>query len=173
MTTPYPIQRPRGLQGVGASGGVAVKARWRGATAQSQLASIRKQVDAQHDANLRRLQDWIHVPGIAAENYNMDAACAFTQDLLRGAGFQQVERVESRGQPGIFATLDTGSKHTLGLYFMYDVKQVNPAEWASPPFDATLIDKPGLGKVLVGRGAVNQKGPEAPFLAALHAIRSA
>ena len=36
-----------------------------------------------------------------------------------------------------------------------------------------MIDKSGLGKVLIGRGAVNQKGPEATFLAALHAIRGA
>src|SRR5581483_12523258 len=36
-----------------------------------------------------------------------------------------------------------------------------------------LVDKPELGTVLVGRGAVNQKGPEASFLAALHAIRAA
>jgi len=35
------------------------------------------------------------------------------------------------------------------------------------------VDKPGLGKVVVGRGAVNQKGPESAFLAALHAYRSA
>jgi acetylornithine deacetylase/succinyl-diaminopimelate desuccinylase-like protein len=57
------------------------------------------------------------------------------------------------------------------VYFMYDVKQVDPSEWSSPPFDAALVDKPGLGKVVVGRGAVNQKGPEATFLAALHAIK--
>jgi acetylornithine deacetylase/succinyl-diaminopimelate desuccinylase-like protein len=56
---------------------------------------------------------------------------------------------------------------------MYDVKQADPAEWSSPPWAAALVDKPGLGKVLVGRGAVNQKGPEAAFLAALHAIRGA
>src|SRR5712692_8368263 len=56
---------------------------------------------------------------------------------------------------------------------MYDVKQVDPAEWSSPPWDAALVDKPGLGKVIIGRGAVNQKGPEATFLAALHAIRGA
>ena len=54
---------------------------------------------------------------------------------------------------------------------MYDVKQVDPAEWSSPPFEAALVDKPGLGKAVIGRGAVNQKGPEASFLAALHAIR--
>ena len=56
---------------------------------------------------------------------------------------------------------------------MYDVKQVDPAEWSSPPWDAAIVDKPGFGKVLMGRGAVNQKGPEAAFLAALHAIRGA
>jgi acetylornithine deacetylase/succinyl-diaminopimelate desuccinylase-like protein len=56
---------------------------------------------------------------------------------------------------------------------MYDVKQADPAEWASPPFDAAIVDKPGLGKVVMGRGAVNQKGPEATFIAALHAIRGA
>ena len=56
---------------------------------------------------------------------------------------------------------------------MYDVKQVDPAEWSSPPWEARLVDKPGLGKILVGRGAVNQKGPEAAFLAALHAFRAA
>src|SRR2546429_5272301 len=56
---------------------------------------------------------------------------------------------------------------------MYDVKQADPAEWSSPPFEAALVDKPGLGKVVIGRGAVNQKGPEASFLAALHAIRGA
>src|SRR5690349_9929843 len=56
---------------------------------------------------------------------------------------------------------------------MCDVKQVDPSEWSSPPFEAALVDKPGLGKVIIGRGAVNQKGPEASFLAALHAIRNA
>ena len=35
------------------------------------------------------------------------------------------------------------------------------------------MDKSGFGKVLVGRGAVNQKGPEAAMLAAIHAIHGA
>jgi acetylornithine deacetylase/succinyl-diaminopimelate desuccinylase-like protein len=56
---------------------------------------------------------------------------------------------------------------------MYDVKQVDPSEWISPPFEAALLDRPGLGKMLIGRGAVNQKGPEATLLAALNAFKSA
>jgi acetylornithine deacetylase/succinyl-diaminopimelate desuccinylase-like protein len=53
------------------------------------------------------------------------------------------------------------------------VKQVDPAEWSSPPWDAALVDRPGLGKVIIGRGAVNQKGPQAAMISALHAIRGA
>ena len=81
--------------------------------------------------------------------------------------------MKTDGKPGVFATLDAGAPKTVGLYFMYDVKQFDPAEWSSPPTEARIVDKPALGKVMVGRGAVNQKGPEAAFLAALHAIRGA
>ena len=73
----------------------------------------------------------------------------------------------------MFATLEAGAKKTVGLYFMYDVKQFDPSEWSSPPLEARIVDKPGIGKAIVGRGAVNQKGPESAFLAALHAIRGA
>ena len=119
------------------------------------------------------LRDWIALPSIAAENRGMSEGCELTIRMLREAGFDRAERVATDGQPGIFATLDAGAPKTLGVYFMYDVKQVDPAEWSSPPWDAALVDKPGLGKVMIGRGAVNQKGPEAAFLAALHAIRGA
>ena len=142
-------------------------------TQQSDLAPVFTQVERQHDANVGRLQTWIRQPSIAAENRGMNEGCELTMQMLRDAGFGQVTKIPSDGQPGIFATLDAGAPKTLGLYFMYDVKQVDPAEWSSPPWEAALVDKPGLGKVVMGRGAVNQKGPEATFLAALHAIRGA
>ena len=103
----------------------------------------------------------------------MTEGCDLMMRLLRDAGFGQVTKVPTEGHPGVFATLDAGAARTLGIYFMYDVKQADQAEWSSPPFDAALVDKPGLGKVLIGRGAVNQKGPEATWLAALHAFKAA
>ena len=136
-------------------------------------AAIQKEIEKRHDESVQRLQQWIRQPSIAAENRGMDEGCDLTMRMLRDAGFADVTKVPTDGQPGIFATLDAGAPRTIGLYFMYDVKQADPAEWSSPPFEAALIDKPGLGKVLVGRGAVNQKGPEASFLAALHAFRGA
>jgi hypothetical protein len=139
----------------------------------SELQPIWAQIDKRHDETVQRLQHWIRQPSIAAENRGMTEGCDLTMQMLRDAGFSQVTKIPTDGQPGIFATLDAGAPHTLGVYFMYDVKQVDPAEWSSPPFEAALVDKAGLGKILVGRGAVNQKGPQATFLAALHAIRGA
>jgi len=143
------------------------------ATADEDLSAIRAEITRRHDETVKRMQTWIKQPSIAAENRGMNEGCELTMQMLREAGFQQVNKVPTDGQPGIFATLDAGAPKTLGLYFMYDVKQVDPSEWSSPPWDANIVDKPGFGKVVVGRGAVNQKGPEAAFLAALHAIRGA
>lgn len=160
------------LEGVAAG---AVAYAWSG-TARAQgsgLAPVLVQVDKRHDEAVRRLQEWVRQPSIAAENRGMEEGCAMMIRLLKDAGFDTAVRVPTGGQPGVFATLDAGAKRTVGVYFMYDVKQVDPAEWSSPPWDATFVEKPGFGKTIVGRGAVNQKGPEAALLAALHAYRGA
>src|SRR3954447_15242519 len=135
------------------------------------LDAIQAEIVKRHAEGIARLQEWVRQPSIAAENRGMAEGCELMMRFAREAGFQQVARVPTDGQPGVFATLDAGAARTLGLYFMYDVKQVDPAEWSSPPWEARIVEKSGLGKVLVGRGAVNQKGPEATFLAALHAIQ--
>jgi acetylornithine deacetylase/succinyl-diaminopimelate desuccinylase-like protein len=166
--------RRKFLQTTAATAAALALPRWvRTGAAASDLDPIFAEIAKRHDESLKRLQTWIHQPSIAAENRGMNEGCELTMQMLRDAGFAQVTKVPTDGQPGIFATLDAGAPKTLGLYFMYDVKQVDPSEWSSPPWDAALVDKPGLGKVVIGRGAVNQKGPEATFLAALHAIRGA
>ncbi|MFC5570108.1 M20/M25/M40 family metallo-hydrolase [Lysobacter yangpyeongensis] len=141
--------------------------------ADADLDAIRSAVTKGHDATVKRLQDWIAHPAIAAEDRGYPDGAEYMAQLARDAGFQQAKVIRTDGKPGVFATLDAGAEKTVGLYFMYDVKQFDPGEWSSPPLEARLVDKPGLGKVIVGRGAVNQKGPETAFLAALHAIRAA
>src|SRR5687768_8863197 len=141
-----------------------------GAAAMDDFDRIKREIAKRHDESLRRLQEWIRQPSIAAENIGVNEGCELTMRMLRDAGFSTAVKVPTDGQPGIFATLDAGAKRTLGLYFMYDVKQVDPAEWSSPPWAAALVDRPEVGKVVIGRGAVNQKGPQASLIAALHAI---
>ena len=156
-------------------GSVGAAAAWllAGRAHAAQLASVYREIERRHDESVARLQAWIGQPSIAAENRGVEEGCQLTMRLLSEAGFQHVERRPTDGQPGIFATFDAGARRTIGMYFMYDVKQADPAEWSSPPWDAKLVDLPNLGRVVMGRGAVNQKGPQAAFLAALHAIRGA
>src|SRR5438067_2393460 len=141
--------------------------------AENDHADIKAEITKRHDEAVKRLQDWIGQVSIAAENRGYPEGAEYMAKLARDAGFQKADVINTDGKPGVFATLDAGAPKTVGLYFMYDVKQFDPAEWTSPPLEARLVDRPGLGKVIVGRGAVNQKGPEAAFLAALHAIRGA
>jgi len=136
-------------------------------------AAIAAAVKADHGATIKRLQDWIALPTIAAEKKNVAEGAEYMRRLALDAGFQKARIIKTDGVPGVFATLDAGAKDTLAVYFMYDVKQYDPAEWSSPPLEGRIVDRPGEGKAIMGRGAVNQKGPETAFLTAVRAFREA
>ncbi len=137
------------------------------------MAAILRAAQQQREAAIQRIRDWIALPSIAAENLNMPEGAQYMAELAREAGVDSASIIPTDGHAGVFATMDNGAERTLGIYFMYDVKQYDPAEWSSPPLEGRMVDKPGYGRAIVGRGAVNQKGPEATFLAALHAMRAA
>jgi acetylornithine deacetylase/succinyl-diaminopimelate desuccinylase-like protein len=141
--------------------------------AEPDLAVLKSEIAKNHDRALARLRDWISRPSIAAENRGYPEGADYLISMLKEVGFQHAERIETDGKPGVFAMLDAGAAKTVGLYFMYDVKQYDPKEWSSPPLEAALVERPGLGKVIVARGATNQKGPESALLAALDAFRTA
>ena len=134
---------------------------------------LRPAVEAGRDASITRLREWIALPSIAAEDRNMAEGAAHMARLATDAGFTDVAVVPTEGHPGVFGVMDNGAPRTLALYFMYDVKQFDPAEWSSPPLEGRMVDRLGWGRAMVGRGAVNQKGPQATLLATLHAYRAA
>ena len=139
----------------------------------SDKAAVLAQIPKMHAANIKRLQEWIALPSIAAENRNFPQGPEHMAKLAQDAGFTGVKLVPTSGKPGVFGKIDAGAKTTMAIYFMYDVKQFVPEEWSSPPLEARLVQKEGLGTVCMGRGAVNQKGPENSFLSALMAFKAA
>ncbi|HXN80390.1 MAG TPA: hypothetical protein VN869_05745, partial [Steroidobacteraceae bacterium] len=138
---------------------------------QADKAAVLAQIPKMHDANIKRLQQWIALPSIAAENRNYPQGPEYMAQLARDAGFTGVKLMPTSGKPGVFGRLEAGARTTVGIYFMYDVKQFVPEEWSSPPLEGRLVQKEGLGTVCMGRGAVNQKGPENSFLSALMAFK--
>ncbi len=115
-------------------------------SAEKDLNEIKTEITKRHDEAVKRLQDWIAQVSIAAENRGYPEGAEYMAKLARDAGFQQATVINTDGKPGVFATLDAGAPKTVGLYFMYDVKQFDPAEWTSPPTEARIVDKPPLGQ---------------------------
>ena len=84
--------------------------------ASGDMKTIRAAIDKQLPKNIARIQDWIKYPGIAAENWQIDAACDFTIGLLRDAGFQMVKKMPTDG-------------HTPAIDGWFDnVRQLSPRE---------------------------------------------
>src|SRR5919204_3328253 len=135
--------------------------------------AVAAEIAKQHDATVQMLRDWIALSSIAAENLNYPQGAEYMARLARDAEFTRVDVIPTAGKPGVFATLDAGAATTLALYFMYDVKQYDASEWSSPPLEGRIVDRPGVGKIMVGRGATNTKGPQIACLAALQAFKAA
>jgi acetylornithine deacetylase/succinyl-diaminopimelate desuccinylase-like protein len=144
-----------------------------GLSAAGDQDAVIDEIGRQHDATVQTLREWIAVPSIAAENRNYPQGAEYMARLARDAGFSRVDLIQTKGKPGVFATLDAGAPTSLALYFMYDVKQFDPAEWSAPPLEGRIVDRPGVGKIMIGRGATNTKGPQVACLAALKAFKAA
>src|ERR1700733_11225738 len=114
-------------------------------------ATVLAQIPKMHGESVKRLQDWIALPSIAAENRNYPKGAEYMADLARQAGFTDVTLIPTSGKPGGFGKWDAGARTTVGVYFMYDVKQFVPEEWTSPPLEGRLVERAGLGKVCMGR----------------------
>ena len=126
-------------------------------------------IDANLDDHLAAIRHWVRQPSISAQNVGITEMAELVRQDLEDLGFAEAEIVPTDGHPGVWGYYDAGADKTLVVYLMYDVQPVDPGDWESPPFDAEVIDH-RLGKVLMARGATNQKGPERAFLNALESI---
>lgn len=172
-STPHAVSRRDFLQTSMAGAAAVAIGRPDGLLVPGDQEAVVAEIKRQHDATVQMLRGWIALPSIAAENRNYPQGAEYMARLARDAGFGRVEVIQTVGKPGVFATLDAGAATTLALYFMYDVKQFDAAEWSAPPLEGRIVDRPGVGKVMIGRGATNTKGPQIACLAALRAFKAA
>jgi acetylornithine deacetylase/succinyl-diaminopimelate desuccinylase-like protein len=126
-------------------------------------------IDANLDDHLAAIQRWLRQRSISAQDDGIQEMAAMVRQDLEDMGFAEAEIVPTDGHPGVWGYYDAGADKTLVVYLMYDVQPVNPEDWESPPFEARVIDH-ALGKVIMARGATNQKGPQRAFLNALESI---
>jgi acetylornithine deacetylase/succinyl-diaminopimelate desuccinylase-like protein len=126
-------------------------------------------IDASIEQHTESLQRWMRQRSISAQNDGIQEMAEMLRGDLQAIGFQEAVLVPTDGHPGVWGYYDAGADRTLLVYMMYDVQPVDPEDWESPPFEANIVDHK-LGKVIMARGATNQKGPERAFLNALESI---
>ncbi len=116
-------------------------------------------VAAERDRIVDTLFEWLRVPSISAHpahDADVRRSAELTAELLRKAGLEHVEVLETGGAPAVYGDhLHAGPGAVTALvYGHHDVQPVDPLEeWTSPPFEPVLVD----GECRA-RGAVDDKG---------------
>jgi len=110
-------------------------------------------VEANRGRFIAELQDWLHQPSVAAQNWGMremaDKVLARLQQLGADARIIPVEG----GAPVVYGEIGSGPR-TLMIYNHYDVQPPEPLElWESGPWEAAIRD----GKIYA-RGVADNKG---------------
>jgi acetylornithine deacetylase/succinyl-diaminopimelate desuccinylase-like protein len=132
--------------------------------------AIHRHIDENLDQHVEQIQTWVRQPSVSWDNLGVEDCAELVAQSYRDLGCQEVEIIEGRFHPGVWAHYDAGSPVTIHSYCMFDTRTVNPKQWSHDPWGAELVAKDSFPKVLVGRGAMAAKGPHVVFLNALSSI---
>ncbi len=141
--------------------------------ANANLQPVLDHIDADFDNSLARLFDLLRIKSISADP-------AFAEDCRKAAdhlakdietlGFKAEVR-PTAGHPAIVAKANgnAGRPHVL-FYGHYDVQPVDPLNlWHRPPFEPVVTDHADGRKIIVARGAEDDKGQLMTFIEACRA----
>ncbi|KQU50340.1 hypothetical protein ASG72_17110 [Bosea sp. Leaf344] len=138
----------------------------------TKLPAILSRLDADLEASLARLSSWLEIPSISTDSaYAGDSrrAAEWLAKDLESLGFEAA-LAETPGHPIVLAHRPKpGAPHVL-FYGHYDVQPVDPLNlWDSEPFKPVVKEIAPGRRVIVARGACDDKGQVMTFIEALRA----
>jgi len=141
------------------------------------LNRVLTRLDESHEPALERLFELLRIKSVSTDPAyaeNCRSAAAWCAEALRDLGLE-ARVVPTAGHPMVVGhdpEAPDGTPHVL-FYGHYDVQPPDPLDlWSSDPFDPQIVDDPANGKVIVARGAEDNKGQLMTFLEAMRAWKT-
>lgn len=122
------------------------------------MENVAGYINSNRNFYIEELKEFLRIPSISTlpdHKNDMKTAAEFVADKLRLAGMENVQIIETKGHPLVYADwLNAPGKPTVLIYGHYDVQPVDPINlWDSPPFEPTIKEDK-----IYARGATDDKG---------------
>jgi len=142
------------------------------------LPEVLDRIDADLDQSLERLFAFLRLQSISTDPAyagQCKAAADFVAKDLASLGLDAKVR-PTEGHPVVVATSREGAANggpRVLFYGHYDVQPVDPLnEWTTPPFEPRIEDLGNGRRIIVARGACDDKGQLMTFLEACRAFKA-
>jgi acetylornithine deacetylase/succinyl-diaminopimelate desuccinylase-like protein len=139
------------------------------------LDAVLDRIDTDLEASLERLFALLRIKSISTDpayQQQCRAAAEHVANDLASLGFDSVVR-PTGGHPAVLAKSENGSGPHVLFYGHYDVQPVDPLElWKNPPFEPRIETLPDGRRIIVARGACDDKGQIMTFIEACRAWKA-
>jgi acetylornithine deacetylase/succinyl-diaminopimelate desuccinylase-like protein len=143
------------------------------------LDAVLDRIDRDLDQSLERLFEFLRIPSVSTDPAFKDhcrMAAEYVAENLSSLGLQTSIR-PTDGHPIVLGKTPQGKGNGNGprvlFYGHYDVQPVDPLElWETPPFEPRIATLPDGRKIIVARGACDDKGQAMTFIEACRAFKT-
>ena len=141
----------------------------------STLDAVLSRIDQDIDQSVERLFALLRIASVSTDpayKEHCRAAAEHVAADLRSIGFAADVR-PTEGHPVVVGKSNGASGPRVLFYGHYDVQPVDPLnQWKTPPFEPRIETLAGGRKIIVARGACDDKGQAMTFIEACRAFKA-
>ena len=91
-------------------------------------------IDGALEDHIAELQAWVRQPSVSWDSLGVSECAELVAQSYLDLGCSEVEVIEGRHHPGVWAYYDAGSPVTVHNYCMFDTRTVRPDDWSFDPW---------------------------------------